>query len=228
MVKYLSFDIGIRNLAYCIINENKKIEDWGIINIIDDEEKFKCSQFNKNNKKCNFNAIYKNKNNLYCCNKHYNLLNDKSYKKIKKINANKIDLEILGISLLKKLKEKDNFKECEYIILENQPVLKNPKMKSIQMILYTYFLMLKIEYNKIKTIKMFLPKNKLKIYDGPKLEELSKNKYDNRKKQSIVITNYFLEKYNENEMKLLLDNNNKKDDLCDSYLQGLCYIDKSS
>ena len=224
-MKYLSFDIGIKNLAYCIVNDKNKIEDWGIINIVDEQPIYKCTEINKNKNKCNFKAIYKNKNNQFCCNKHYQLLNDKSYKKIKNINVNKIELDILGESLLKKIKNKQNFKDCEYIILENQPVLKNPKMKSIQMILYTYFLMLKIEYNKIKSIKMFLPKNKLKIYDGPKLEILSKNKYDNRKKQSIVITDYFLEKYKENEMKLLLKNSKKKDDLCDSYLQGLCFID---
>ena len=226
-MKYLSFDIGIKNLGYCIINDNKIIEDWGIINIIDEEPIHICNQVNKNNNKCKFKATYKNNNN-YCCNKHFKELNNKSYKKIKNINANKIDLDILGLSLLQKLKEKDNFKECDHIILENQPVLKNPKMKSIQMILYSYFLMLKLEYNKIIKIKMFLPKNKLNIYDGPKLETLSKNKYDNRKKQSIVITKYILEKYNEESMILYLNNHTKKDDLCDCYLQGLCYIDKLS
>ena len=225
-MKYLSFDIGIKNLAYCIINENKIIEDWGIINIVNEEPIHKCSEYNKNKNKCNSNATYKNKHNQYSCNKHYKILNDKSYKIIKKINANKIDLEILGISLIKKLKEIDNFKQCEHIILENQPVLKNPKMKSIQMIVYSYFLMLKLEHNIILKIKMFLPKNKLNIYDGPKLETLSKNKYDNRKKQSIIITKYILEKYNEQSMILYLNNHSKKDDLCDSYLQGLCYIDK--
>ena len=225
-MKFLSFDIGIRNLAYCIVNDKLIIEDWDIINIVDDEPIYKCSQTNKNKKKCNFKATYKKENN-YCCNKHYKELKDKSYKIIKKINTNKIDLDILGISLLNKLKEIELFKECEYIILENQPVLKNPKMKSIQMIIYTYFLMLQIEYNKIKKIKMFLPKNKLKIYDGPKLETLSKNKYENRKKQSIVITTYFLEKYNEDSMILYLNNHSKKDDLCDCYLQALCYIDKN-
>ena len=46
--------------------------------------------------------------------------------------------------IIKKIKRKNNFKDCEHIILENQPVLKNPKMKSIQMIVYNYFLMLKL------------------------------------------------------------------------------------
>ena len=34
-MKFLSFDIGIRNLAYCIVNDKLIIEDWDIINIVD-------------------------------------------------------------------------------------------------------------------------------------------------------------------------------------------------
>ena len=84
-MKYLSFDIGIKNLGYCIINENKIIEDWGIINIVDEEPIHKCSEINKNKNKCNSNATYFNKQKkLYCCNKHYKILNNKSYKIIKK------------------------------------------------------------------------------------------------------------------------------------------------
>ena len=32
-MKYLSFDVGIKNLAYCSLNKDKKILDWGIINL---------------------------------------------------------------------------------------------------------------------------------------------------------------------------------------------------
>ena len=31
--KTLSFDVGIKNLAYCILNNDKTIEHWGIINL---------------------------------------------------------------------------------------------------------------------------------------------------------------------------------------------------
>ena len=33
MKRYLSFDVGIKNLAYCKITEDRVIEDWGILNI---------------------------------------------------------------------------------------------------------------------------------------------------------------------------------------------------
>ena len=33
MKGYLSFDVGIKNLAYCKLDENKVIQSWGIINL---------------------------------------------------------------------------------------------------------------------------------------------------------------------------------------------------
>ncbi|ARF09342.1 hypothetical protein Catovirus_2_291 [Catovirus CTV1] len=58
-MKILSFDVGIKNLAYCLINkdnDNFKIEDWGIINLDDDRKK--CSSVLKKNKICNKTAMY--------------------------------------------------------------------------------------------------------------------------------------------------------------------------
>ena len=48
MVKILSFDVGIKNLAYCLVefeNDNNKILDWGVINMMDKftSASLKCS-----------------------------------------------------------------------------------------------------------------------------------------------------------------------------------------
>ena len=51
LMKILSFDVGIKNLAFCLIDttENNKIIDWGVINLIEDED-LKCHGFiNSNN-----------------------------------------------------------------------------------------------------------------------------------------------------------------------------------
>ena len=32
-MNYLSFDVGINNLAYCVLTPGKKIVDWGILNL---------------------------------------------------------------------------------------------------------------------------------------------------------------------------------------------------
>ena len=41
-MKYIAFDIGIKNLAYCIINsDNYEIADWNILDISTDKKKNK-------------------------------------------------------------------------------------------------------------------------------------------------------------------------------------------
>ena len=52
-MKILSFDIGIKNLAYCLLeSENFTIEDWGIINISVNHE---C-QYQMKDRKCDNTA----------------------------------------------------------------------------------------------------------------------------------------------------------------------------
>ena len=52
-MKYLSFDIGIKNLSFCLIDDtNLTIEDWGIINISPDELCEHCMKENKQCDKC--------------------------------------------------------------------------------------------------------------------------------------------------------------------------------
>ena len=68
-------------------------------------------------------------------------------------------------------------------------------MKSIQIILYSYFVIkgLKCKNSKIHTIEFISPSNKLKVYDGPKFELKVKSSYSKRKKSAIIHKKYFLE-----------------------------------
>ena len=112
----LSFDIGIKNLSYCLIKSqlnnlnnnnnlnnlnNIEIIDWDIINILKDNEKVKS-----------------------------------------------INIDELSKRLYMKLSEVFKDKEFDIVLLENQPVLKNPVMKSVQMLIYGFFL-----YQKTNLIK---------------------------------------------------------------------------
>ena len=47
-MNYLSFDVGIKNLAYCELTPNKNIIQWGIINMDDSPT---CSMHLKKNVK---------------------------------------------------------------------------------------------------------------------------------------------------------------------------------
>ena len=62
----ISFDIGIKNLAFCIFDtsdENYKIYDWGVINLCGEKDKC-CSKTKKGT--CSKNASYIFNNNYYC------------------------------------------------------------------------------------------------------------------------------------------------------------------
>lgn len=96
MVNLISFDVGIKHLAYCIINfENDKvsIKEWNVVNLCDDT--YLCQATASVNGKepniCNKEAVYC-KFNTYYCKKHIKHLtysiqpkefNDKNIKKMK-------------------------------------------------------------------------------------------------------------------------------------------------
>ena len=218
MTDYLSFDVGIKNLAYCVLCKDKKIKDWGIINLNENP----CCDV-KLKKKCDKQSTYEVKgdpNVKYCCTAH-----SKKFPKKKKLNTNH---DLLKISQLcvSKLRELD-IKEVGSVLIENQPALKNPVMKSIQMIIYTFFVMDGVisESSKIEKIHMVNARNKLKVYKGPKIECNKKGKYAQNKYLSVEYTKEMI-KDEEECFQGLFKESKKKDDLADAYLQGIYWIEK--
>ena len=221
-MKILSWDVGIINLSYCILEYNEdtkenKILFWGIINLIDDPIMKK-----------NMNLVFEN--------------------------------------IPKKLDENKFLLDVDAVVIENQPSLKNPKMKSIQMIVYSYFLMygkvLNHNENKIQNVDFCNASNKLKVYKGPEisLDDLKKKKkkvdntslitdfteekkdnleivdpetktkkstklsYTDKKKMAVAHVKYFLKESKDEDNLEFFNEHKKKDDLADSYLQGLYVI----
>uniref|UniRef100_A0A6C0IY50 Mitochondrial resolvase Ydc2 catalytic domain-containing protein n=1 Tax=viral metagenome TaxID=1070528 RepID=A0A6C0IY50_9ZZZZ len=236
--KILSIDVGIKNLAYCILEKKDdkfNICNWDIVNILDEklENQPKCQNILKN-KICSKIASYSlNTEPLvyYCdkktCEKNINQKYPKcKSKKLKKITSKNTSILELGSILLRKLdKKKEVLLDVDEVVIENQPVLKNPTMKSIQIILYTYFI--EHGYNidgRIKNIVLFSARNKLKLYDGPKVECQKKNDYDKRKFLSVEYTKYYIKDDLKNNNFFL--KHKKKDDLADSFIQGYYYLFK--
>jgi hypothetical protein len=188
----LSFDIGIKNLAYCILNYNTEdnsditIIKWNIIPLLDKNEKCKGFPLDELTKRM------------------YEHLNKEFYS---------YDIDI--------------------VLLENQPVLKNPVMKSVQMILFSYFQYQKIMLNrKIKLIKFINAGNKLKV--GRNFNEINynaeinaiKSKYTRNKKFAILYTDKILiDRLKDNKNNEYFNKHKKKDDLADAFLQAIYYID---
>jgi len=219
-MKYLSFDVGIKNLAYCSLNEDKKILDWGIINLNKDP-KCQCGL----QKECSKTATYQvtdieNNEVKYCCSTHV-----KKYKKKKKLNSN-YDMFKISQILVEELNSKTDFLNHEIICIENQPALKNPTMKSIQMILYSYFIIEGVCKDPIcSNVQMINARNKLKVYKGEPVECKFTDKYKRNKYLSVEYTKLMILEEEQKFIDLFAESK-KKDDLADAYLQGIYYIEK--
>lgn len=290
-MKILSWDVGIINLAYCIIekNEEHKVKDWGTINLLN-ENNHECHGFidsSSNNNKCvkpckfyfengghkyYFCGLHKKQyskiekcelvvekykgetlcqevtskgivcdkksncvvNGKVMCNYHFNNTkkkhNENDIKKIIVPNATKAPIEVIKRNLIDHLDKKIEFLDVDYVLIENQPSMKNPKMKSVAETLYSWFLIRGLVDKKgsIKNIFYLSPSNKIKIKNDDIDKEIKKVKDDRQKYKltkniGIIYTRDLLK--NEDYWINYLDTNKKKDDLCDSFLQGMYFYD---
>ena len=145
----------------------------------------------------------------------------------KNTKKNKINMITIAKSLKDSLNDNKYIKQIQTVLIENQigPLASN--MKCIQAMITQYFVM-----NKISDIVYISALNKLKNFDVPK------KTYQERKNSSIKVVNdifdnsLFLDKINRinriNEIykwKSIFNTHKKKDDLADSLLQGLWYIE---
>ena len=213
-MKVLSLDIGINNLSYCILsydNGNYNIQEWDILNVnpYENDNKEIASlnkQIDKDNKK--------------------KLKDEGESSKLKKKKLKKKPtLNELSEKIINTFDNNSIFLDCNYVIIENQPCLKNPTMKSIQMIVYSYFYIRGIVDNKsiiLKDIVFISAGNKLKVYDGPNIEVNLSTKYARNKKLAIFHTKYLLK--NHSEYLSFFESNKKKDDLADSFLQAAYFL----
>lgn len=126
----------------------------------------------------------------------------------------------------------DGFGETEgvkdLIIVENQLGLQNGKMKTIQMLIFSYYVMATLDNPNVEVI-MANAGNKLKCYG----ELVKQNKAplitveggNLKKKLAIEHCRYFIR--NNSDYLDFFNSHKKKDDLADCYLQGLYYLQRA-
>lgn len=127
------------------------------------------------------------------------------------------------------------FSHIDKIIIEDQP-RKNMKSKTIQISLYTYFL---VKFQQIKPIEIICisPKYKLTAHSKEHKQLISQyfaeskypKLYNKRKEVAVKLTNYLLknmDNYSINNDKWLkkFEKEKKQDDLSDCFLQAIGYF----
>lgn len=237
-----SWDIGIKNLAFCILhvhNKEWRIEKWDIVNLVEEnntmceatvgktskmcdkkatlcgkdinkKEHYFCGshkskyvpypdsdknkweqefvkQLSKTNDKtcikCNKKAHYEILNENYCT-VHKNAIikkitNDTKLVKIKDHGCYESSPQELAENLYKKLDEIIELIHVDHVRIENQPSIVNPIMKTISVLLFSYFVMNKYK-SKLKTVKFIAPSSKLKLEENETNELFNRVKTDNQ------------------------------------------------
>ena len=166
-MKVLSFDVGMKNLAYCI-HDDDTIKHWDIITIPNG----------------------------------YN--------------------ETMCINVVKELDKYPHMLDVEQVVIEKQPA-KNNKMRIMEHLLTSYYVIKGInsETSSIKKVKVYSAKFKL----GSSTFKGIRN-YSARKKLAITRCQEFLNRSEQKEEFVQkFKNSKKKDDLADSFLQGLSFLD---
>lgn len=130
----------------------------------------------------------------------------------------KLPLQTLTENILSTLEEHFDDKICfDHVIIENQPMLKNGLMKTVSVVIYTYFNMLKLHHGNVRDVRFVSATNKLKGIDS------AKSTYKDRKKSSIELAKVYIEQYCPTRMEWY-NKQSKKDDCADSLNQGIAFI----
>ncbi len=143
-------------------------------------------------------------------------IDEKVFDIVSETHSNDFNLVILGRTLHQEFDKIFKNYNIDCIIIENQISRIANRMKTIQGMIAQYFIM-----NNVKTIEFISSINKLKIFVKKKIT------YNERKKIGIEITKKLLDINSLflNHLNVFLKHK-KKDDLSDSFLQGIWYINE--
>ena len=192
-------------------------------------------------KSCNRKSIYKMNDLFYCTThakvKYKSLQNQLKIKPFKNKAVSSMDFDDTRLKLFQKLEEKKELLKADIVLIENQPSMKNPTMKSIAAGLYDYYMIRglidDIPESNIKIVKFMSPSNKLKLVDNGQTKQVVIYKSQEKDSQAYKLTKELSVKYSKElvanipEWLNFINSQKKKDDLADALLQGLYYYEKN-
>ena len=223
---------------YCLTHSKKEIELELTFEqcFLEKDKKTCCYETTKICGKNAVNSLIKNPDKYYC-NAHAKIYlkkfnNDNKLKPFKTKSSKGLDFDDVKLGLIMKLESMKHFLTADYVVIENQPSFKNPRMKSIASTLYDYFLIRgvvdkNITKSNINKVKFMSPSNKLKLVSegDNKLLTKSKEDGDQYKVTKTLGIKYCKELISHLPDKLeLFGKYKKQDDMADSFLQGAYFI----
>ena len=233
----LTIDIGLRNLAMCIMSAVDKhdistydIHLWDTYNTLDSDD-YQCEGVQKSGKVCGKKCTCKylmDKEYKYCCKTHFpKTIPFTKNNNFKKKAINDYLLQDIAKIVLTRIQEifDENinvFSQVTQVLIELQPKI-NQKMKFTSHIIYGK--LVELYYDTNTTIRFVRASQKLKAYNGPDIECVLKGVYAKRKWLSIQYCRWFLNnkfsKTQKDKWLGLLESSNKKDDMCDVMLMAI-------
>ncbi len=185
-------------------------------------------------KPCGKSGSYLNKDVCYCTThakqKYKSEIKQIELKPFKLKSSTTLNFDDVKYSLMMELEKRNGLLNADYVVIENQPSFKNPRMKSIASTLYDYYLIRgiidkPITKSKITQVKFMSPSNKLKLASEGDTKQLVKAKSTDDTK-AYKLTKSLGIKYCLDLIAHLPDwikhfnSFKKRDDLADSFLQG--------
>jgi len=150
-------------------------------------------------------------------------LKDKLLENISSVSANDMTLVQMGITLMKEFDKISDISHIDHIVIENQISPIANRMKTLQGMIAQYFIM-----RDKSAISFISSANKLKVFSSVDTNitiSSGPSNYGERKKEGIKIVKELMEKNDTNKEWLdLFLNHKKKDDMADSFLQGMWFI----
>jgi hypothetical protein len=136
----------------------------------------------------------------------------------------------IGKRLFELLYEHFSTDVYDVVLIENQPCMKNPTMKSIQMMVFSYFMMRNQLEGLSMDVKFVSASNKMKVKHTCDTTHIkSSSKYTMNKKVVVAYATHYLNLTNDINEEWMdpFMKEKKRDDWADSYCQGLHYIENA-
>jgi hypothetical protein len=238
-----SIDVGIKNLAMCVMQNNPSdsknmtqytIKLWDVFNLLDNDNHLCAGQTKKGlvcGKKCSLTWTEPNSpTKRYSCKTHFpKHITQTTRNKYAPKKVNDDLLQDIALVVIVKMNElfvthKDIISSLDKVVIELQPKVNN-KMKFISHIIYAKFVEFFANTQQKTSVRFVRAAQKLKAYTGPALNCTLKGAYAKRKWLSVQYTTWFLTSKFCSAQKdawlQFLQTHSKADDLCDTFLMTI-------